>query len=72
MPDITITVTVNQAQRIAAAFGQAPSGMSQQDWVVQNTKRYYKDVVQGFESKVQSNAAYDAARAQVDTDFGGF
>lgn len=74
MPDITITVTLNQAQRIAAAFGPIPpaSGMTPQEWVVFNTKTYYKERVKAYEGQVSSNAAFDAARTQVDTDFGGF
>ena len=72
MPDITITVTANQAQRIAAAFGPPPDGVTPSEWVVQNTKKFYKSVVQGFEAQAQSNTAYDAARAQVNVDFGGF
>ena len=72
MPDITISVTANQAQRIAASFGPPPDGMSEAEWVVKNTKRYYKEQVKAAESGSASNAAHDAAVGQVNTDFGGF
>lgn len=72
MPDITITVTANQAQRIAAAFGQPPNGVTQQQWVVQQLKAIVKEKVKAEESRLAANTAFDAANAQVDTDFGGF
>lgn len=72
MPDITITVTLNQAQRLAASFGPTPSGMTDQEWVIQNTRKLWKQSVKTAEAKVASNSAFDAASAQVDTDFPGF
>jgi len=72
MPDIVISVTANQAQRISAAFGPTPNGMTDSEWVVLNTKTYYKMRVKGKESEGASNAAHDAAVAQVNQDFGGF
>ncbi len=72
MPDITITVTVNQAQRISAAFGPTPVGMTESEWVVKNTKRLWKDRVKAAESSGAANTAFDAAVAQAEADFGGF
>lgn len=72
MPDITITVTVSQAQRISAAFGPTPGGMTQGEWVIKNTKQLWKDRVKAVESQVAGNTAYDAANAQAETDFTGF
>jgi hypothetical protein len=74
MPDITITVTVNQAQRIAAAFGPQPEGsnLTQQQWVIQNTKAFWKEKVKQAEQIAATNAAFDAAAVQVSTDFPGF
>jgi hypothetical protein len=72
MPDITITVTAGQAQRIAAAFGPKPIELTQEQWVVKNTKAFYKERVRAAESQSAANVAFDTARDQVDTDFGGF
>jgi len=72
MPDITITVSVNQAQRISAAFGPTPNGMTESEWVVKNTKQFYKERVRSAEAQLSSNTAHDAAIAQVNSDFNGF
>lgn len=72
MPDITITVTANQAQRISAAFGPPPAGMTQLEWVILNTKLLWKGKVRENEVRAASNIAYDAAMSLVETDFGGF
>lgn len=72
MPDITISVTANQAQRIAAAFGPKPAELTQEEWVVKNTKAFYKERVKAAESQAAGNVAFDAAVAQANTDFGGF
>lgn len=72
MPDITITVTAGQAQRIAAAFGPKPAELTQEEWVVKNTKAFYKEMVRKAESQAAGNVAFDAALAQVNSDFGGF
>jgi hypothetical protein len=72
MPDIVISVTANQAQRIAAAFGPPSGGLTPEEWVVKQTKAFYKDRVMVAESRVASNAAHDAAVAQALADFGGF
>ena len=75
MPTISVDVTNNQAQRISAAFGPIPpelEGMTQQQWVAYNIKRILKERVKDYEARLDSNTAFDAARAKVDTDFGGF
>lgn len=72
MPDITFTVTANQAQRIAASFGSPPNGVTPQEWVIQNTKAFWKQHVKTAEARTAQNVAYDAANAQVETDFSGF
>ena len=72
MPDITISLTVNQAQRVAAAFGPKPAELTQEEWVVKNTKRLWKDRVKAAESSGAANASFDAAVAQAEADFGGF
>ena len=72
MPDITISVTASQAQRIAAAFGPKPAELTQEEWVVKHMKNWLKARVKGAEAETASNAAHDAAMTQVETDFGGF
>lgn len=76
MPDITITVTNAQAQRLATAmiarYGAPPEGVTNQQYVVQRTKALLKEIVKGYEAEASSNAAFDATRTQVDTDFTGF
>lgn len=72
MPDITITVTADQASRIAAAFGPKPAALTQAEWVVKKTKEFYKERVRTAESSGAANTAFDAAVAQAEADFGGF
>ena len=72
MPDITITVTNAQAQRIAAAFGPPPEGMTLQELVTQRTKAFWKEQVRRYESAQASNIAFEAAATKVETDFTGF
>lgn len=72
MPDITITVTAAQAQRIATAFGTPPAGVTQQQWLIQQTKAFWKARVREVESRAASNTAFDAALTQAETDFPGF
>ena len=72
MPDITITLTVNQAQRVASSFGPKPAELTQEEWVIKNTKAFYKERVKQAEFSGASNTAYDAAIVQVNSDFGGF
>lgn len=72
MPDINISVTLSQAQRVSASFGPKPEGMTHEQWIVFNTKSYWKTVVRRAEAQVASNSAHDAAVSQVETDFNGF
>lgn len=72
MPDITITLTLAQAQKVASAFGPKPAELTSEEWVVKNTKAFYKERVKAAEAMAAGNAAHDAAIAQVNNDFGGF
>ena len=72
MPDITITLTLAQAQKVSSAFGVKPAELTQEQWLVKNTKAFYKERVRAAESQSAGNAAHDAAIVQVETDFGGF
>lgn len=67
MPDITITLTVNQAQRIAAALGVSTNAEA-----TTAIKAILKERVKKYEAQVAGNSANDAAIAQVNTDFAGF
>ena len=67
MPDLTITLTNAQAQRVAAALGV--SSVPEATAVL---KSILKDKVKAYEAQQASNTAFDAAGAKVDTDFGGF
>jgi hypothetical protein len=72
MPDITISVTASQAQRIAAALGPKPAELTQEEWVVKHLKNWIKSRVKVAEAEAASNTAHDVAMAQAETDFGGF
>jgi hypothetical protein len=67
MPDPTITLTANQAQRLAAALHV--STLAEATAAV---KALLKERVKKHEAMVDSNAAYDAANLKADTDFAGF
>lgn len=72
MPDITITVTLNQAQRVSASFGPKPAELTHEQWIAQNTKGLWKASVKRAESSGAANTAFDAANAQAESDFSGF
>jgi hypothetical protein len=72
MPDITATITLNQAQRISASFGPKPAELTHEAWIVQNTKFLWKQRVKASEAQIAGNTAHDAAIAQAELDFGGF
>lgn len=67
MPDLTISLTAQQAQRVAAALG-----VSTQADVVRAVKEWLKNRVQKFEARESSSAATYAANVKVDQDFAGF
>jgi hypothetical protein len=67
MPDMVISLTANQAQRLGAALGVSTLAEA-----TTKVKAILKDKVKEYESQVDSNAAYDAARVKVETDFAGF
>jgi len=72
MPDITISLTLNQAQRVSASFGPKPAELTHEEWIAKNTKAFYKERVRQAEASGAANAAHDAAYAQINTDFSGF
>lgn len=67
MPDLVISLTANQAQRLGAALGASTIA----DAVVA-VKKILKEEVKKYEAREASNAAFDSARDKVDADFGGF
>ncbi len=67
MPDMTISFTNAQAQRLGAALGVSTLAEA-----TTKVKALLKEKVKAYESQVDSNAAHDAALVKVDTDFAGF
>jgi hypothetical protein len=67
MPDMTISFTAQQAQRLAAA----PNVSTLAEATVA-VKAILKERVKKFEASRDSNTAYDAANLKADTDFAGF
>lgn len=67
MPDLTISLTANQAQRVAAALGVSTNAEA-----VAKVKALLKEKVKDHEAQQATNSAHITARAQVDTDFAGF
>ena len=72
MPDIPIPLTLGQAQRVSASFGPKPANLSHEEWIVKNTRSFYRERVKAAESQTAGNTAHDAAVAQAEADFAGF
>lgn len=64
MPTLSVTLTADQSTRVSAALG-----VSTQADAEAAIKAWLKERVKQHECQVDSNAAYDAARIKVDTDF---
>ena len=67
MPTISIDLTPNQAQRLSAALGASSNAEA-----IAAIKALLKQRVKDFESRNDSDTAFEAAKAKVDTEFGGF
>lgn len=67
MPDLTISLTNNQAQRLAAALGASSNAEA-----TQAVKALLKERVKAYEVSQSSQTAGLNAQTQVDTDFAGF
>lgn len=67
MPDLTITLTNAQAQRVATALG-----VSSNVEAVAAIKAILKERVKALEALQSREAAIEAAKARVDVEFPGF